>query len=281
MDAFWYTGKENRNAPAVCQHPGAWPDLFGRFSVDSVPQRPAVAEKRCTKCGETKPLTEFYVKDKRTGRLFSWCKACHLRMAAARYVPAPPRVKPVVTEQECIGCGRVLSAKQFHIKNTRTGRRHARCKDCRVAEKAAYTNANRQAIKARDAAYREARRDEPTERQRAWREAHPERAAQIARKSKAVHKDTVNAATHRRRARIKGNGGTWTAAEWAAIKAQQDYRCLMCGRREPDIALTVDHIVPVSRGGRNVAANLQGLCKSCNSKKHRRVLDLRGEKGDV
>lgn len=31
--------------------------------------------------------------------------------------------------------------------------------------------------------------------------------------------------------------------------------------------LTLDHIVPVARGGENLQGNLQVLCKSCNSKK--------------
>lgn len=42
------------------------------------------------------------------------------------------------------------------------------------------------------------------------------------------------------------------------------YKCLECGAKDN---LTVDHIVPLSRGGTNYFANLQTLCKNCNSKK--------------
>ena len=37
--------------------------------------------------------------------------------------------------------------------------------------------------------------------------------------------------------------------------------CLKCGRRS---WLTMDHIVPIIQGGRDVLENLQVLCKKCN-----------------
>jgi len=33
--------------------------------------------KQCTKCGEMKPLSEYFIKDKKTGRRMAHCKACH------------------------------------------------------------------------------------------------------------------------------------------------------------------------------------------------------------
>jgi hypothetical protein len=33
--------------------------------------------KTCTKCQETKPLQDFFVRDKKTGRLHSQCKQCY------------------------------------------------------------------------------------------------------------------------------------------------------------------------------------------------------------
>lgn len=80
---------------------------------------------------------------------------------------------------------------------------------------------------------------------------------------------------HTRRTRKLGNGGSFTAAEWLTIVRLQDHTCLMCGRKEPDITLTVDHVIPVSLGGPSWAWNLQALCLSCNTSKGDNYLDLR------
>lgn len=45
-------------------------------------------------------------------------------------------------------------------------------------------------------------------------------------------------------------------------------KCLICGTSDN---LTLDHAVPVSRGGENSIENLQTLCKSCNAKKGERI----------
>jgi 5-methylcytosine-specific restriction endonuclease McrA len=73
----------------------------------------------------------------------------------------------------------------------------------------------------------------------------------------------------KRQAWIANAPGTpLTYDEWLLIKQGQDYRCKHCGRREPDIKLTRDHIVPVSKGGSVGKDNVQGLCQPCNSRKH-------------
>lgn len=53
---------------------------------------------------------------------------------------------------------------------------------------------------------------------------------------------------------------------WDVLK-RDDYRCLKCGARPPDVELEVDHIVPVSGGGTNDLANLRTLCRPCNQGK--------------
>jgi hypothetical protein len=49
------------------------------------------------------------------------------------------------------------------------------------------------------------------------------------------------------------------------IMRRDDFRCRMCGASGRDGAtLHIDHVTPVSRGGRTVTENLQTLCASCN-----------------
>ncbi len=43
--------------------------------------------------------------------------------------------------------------------------------------------------------------------------------------------------------------------------------CHYCGRRFAPAELTMDHVVPLARGGRSVRSNVVPACKDCNTKK--------------
>jgi 5-methylcytosine-specific restriction endonuclease McrA len=43
--------------------------------------------------------------------------------------------------------------------------------------------------------------------------------------------------------------------------------CHYCGNTFPPTELTMDHVIPIVRGGRSVKENLVPCCKDCNSKK--------------
>lgn len=60
-------------------------------------------------------------------------------------------------------------------------------------------------------------------------------------------------------------------SDWEKVLAEQGSKCLRCG--SPDI--TVDHIVPISKGGTNAKGNLQPLCSPCNSQKGVSTTDYR------
>lgn len=49
--------------------------------------------------------------------------------------------------------------------------------------------------------------------------------------------------------------------------------CHYCGEKFPPGDLTMDHIVPIARGGRSVKNNVVPCCKACNTKK-RQLLPL-------
>lgn len=52
------------------------------------------------------------------------------------------------------------------------------------------------------------------------------------------------------------------------ILRRDHYKCQICGRSQSDGAkLEVDHIIPVSKGGKTVDENLQTLCHECNQGK--------------
>ncbi len=43
--------------------------------------------------------------------------------------------------------------------------------------------------------------------------------------------------------------------------------CHYCGRRFPARELTMDHVVPVARGGKSTKGNVVPCCKECNTRK--------------
>ena len=73
------------------------------------------------------------------------------------------------------------------------------------------------------------------------------------------------------RARRYGNGGRHTKVEWEEVKRKFNYTCQICGKAEPEVRMTEDHILPLSKGGDDSIENIQPLCKSCNSRKNDRV----------
>lgn len=49
------------------------------------------------------------------------------------------------------------------------------------------------------------------------------------------------------------------------VLRRDNFRCQICGATQEDgVKLHVDHIVPVSRGGRTEMGNLRTLCERCN-----------------
>ena len=75
-----------------------------------------------------------------------------------------------------------------------------------------------------------------------------------------VDTDDMVVNRERRRARELRQSQWW--------KRQLDRgRCYYCGKSFPPHRLTMDHIVPLSRGGKSNKGNVVPACKDCNNKK--------------
>lgn len=88
---------------------------------------------------------------------------------------------------------------------------------------------------------------------RVWCRANPEKAAAINTKNQ-----------HKRRARKALSEDNYTLAQIRSLREAIGGKCALCRLKG---RMTVDHIVPLARGGSNGIRNIQFLCKPCNSKK--------------
>jgi 5-methylcytosine-specific restriction endonuclease McrA len=109
----------------------------------------------------------------------------------------------------------------------------------------------------------------------AWRKANPDRAKEIARNWQHNNREKFRVKESNKRAKRRGNGGSYTVSEWEALKVKYDYTCLCCLKKEPDISLEADHVIPITKGGNSFIENIQPLCKPCNLKKMTLSTDYR------
>lgn len=72
------------------------------------------------------------------------------------------------------------------------------------------------------------------------------------------------------RAKRIGAEGVLTKDGWEAVLDSNGRACVACGSPD-DIA--IDHIFPLSKGGRNSDDNVQPLCRSCNVTKRDKITD--------
>jgi len=61
---------------------------------------------------------------------------------------------------------------------------------------------------------------------------------------------------------------------FAAKCADLQWVCQLCGKILTSKTVTVDHIVPVAKGGTNALENLQPLCQHCNSVKRDKPMSV-------
>lgn len=119
-----------------------------------------------------------------------------------------------------------------------------------------------------------------------WRQNNPDKKLERDRRFRANNKEHLKeyslahpehraTANINRRAREKYNGGRVKAKEWKALKEKYNYACLCCGKHEPEIKLSMDHVKPLALGGTNTIENIQPLCMTCNFRKHKKYIDYR------
>lgn len=224
-------------------------------------------DKRCPNCERLLPSSDFRGAKGRVGSQ-PYCKAC-------RNGPIREGIS-----KTCSNCGIEKPLTDFFANKSACDGRMSACKVCKVARTYAWRERN--ADKWREYVKEESRRPHRAAQRSAYQASERGRALALDRsrnpKSIATKKAYLAANPARaqiwnarknakRRALIKSAVGSFTPKQWEEIKARHNYRCIYCGHKRK---LTVDHRLPLVRGGAHGAENIVPACKSCNSSKNRR-----------
>ena len=97
-----------------------------------------------------------------------------------------------------------------------------------------------------------------------WRNENRERIKDYEREYAKIKNPT-------RRARIAGNGGSFTLNELNALFIEQGGCCFYC--KEVLDKTHIDHKTPISRGGTSYIENIALSCPTCNMKKGTKTVE--------
>lgn len=204
--------------------------------------------KRCSKCGIKKPLDEFYKRKTSLDGKRADCKACFLIACKARYQ----------RNRES-----KLEYQRKHYSENRAARLsyHSCWRKENVEHLEAYERGRRSKKRRYNCKYYRDNQEREAKRYREYVKSNP-----------AVILDK----NRRYRGNRAGADGEHTQEEFHEVCERFGWACLRCGVSHLDSPLTVDHVIPLSKGGSDSILNVQPLCLSCNSAKKDRVIDYRG-----
>jgi hypothetical protein len=173
------------------------------------------------------------------------------------------------------------------------------CRKCSYAYNEEYRKTHRKEAAERSRQWRKDNPERHKEQNREWTKNNPEKAAELGRRKrkKALEEHPIETRvkwvikSHKRRARITGAGGNFTAQQWEDLKKFYDYKCVACGKTEDELIplgllLVPDHVQAIAMGGTNDISNIQPLCHAhkkgsvggCNNKKRELFIDYRKKK---
>lgn len=79
---------------------------------------------------------------------------------------------------------------------------------------------------------------------------------------------------HRQRCKKLGvQVNTLVVKEWVAYLENHDGRCYYCHKQLPILDLTIDHKIPLFRGGENSIENVVAACLDCNLRKKTKTVE--------
>ena len=173
--------------------------------------------------------------------------------------------------QACSVCSECKELSEFHKNKNRKNGVSVTCKICANARSRTWeknnpdrVNANSRKLYHKDLEKSRAKR---RIRVRKWYKNNSKKAIAATRDWSRRNPDSKRLSEHKRRSDKIGNG-VFKVSRKETLNIINS-PCVACGSISK---ITMDHVVPLSRGGRHSIGNLQPLCFSCNASKNNRTM---------
>lgn len=195
--------------------------------------------KTCSKCKLTMTVEEF-------GTSSSWCKICRKNHEKdkRREKGMKERIVPIILEnaKQCLKCMEILSLDKFSPskKNISGLGLSSYCKDCFIK----FFKRSKEDARKATQKYRDKDR-------LAWRAKNRLHQFNRKRKVKATCDGTINSDFLK--------------------KLFNNDKCCYCNKICSEEEKTIEHIVPLNKGGLHTSSNVNMSCFSCNSSKRDRT----------
>ncbi len=227
--------------------------------------------KRCSLCHAEKPIDEFYTSVAKKGYYDSRCKKCALTEQKLIYDNNPEKYRAYSREyarkhpdehraryQRWEAANQERRRQYFRERSEsrrEQGRAYARIRHSKETAE----DRHEQYLQRRDyyRIYREKFGDRLNANKARWRQTFPEK-----------HAENQN----RRRAR-KRNAPRIEKIDRIALIERDNWTCYLCGCICTSEDVTLDHVVPLSKGGSHTSDNLRVACFTCNLRKGSKLLD--------
>lgn len=219
--------------------------------------------KKCSWCQTFKPFSEFYKNKYTKTGLTSLCKKC-LKLKVKKYAQIHKKIieksrRNFSKKHPRYQSEYQLKWKKSHLNYSKIYYKLNREKKLKIGK--IYYQDNKQSRKAYGKKYGKKYYKKNQKIRKAYAKSYFQTS-----KGKAV----LRASDHQRRILLQNckiNDLTSTQIEILLRKAK---KCIICKKQFTKMKRrkTLDHIIPLSRGGNHTLINIQIVCQSCNAKKH-------------
>lgn len=177
-----------------------------------------------------------------------------------RYFTGVPCAKGHISER------RSSTSNCIECQSKKSAERYLKHRDHELKKSAERYVRDRAKVIARSKAWAEKNREKKAAQSAKYRERYPEKMANFRFEWLRNNPDWVAVKDARRRARKLASNGRFTASDVKYLFGKQRGSCAWCKTSIRD-GYHVDHVIPLAKGGSNVAKNIVLSCASCNTRK--------------